>query len=211
MLKFNSVFKPTPLYKELKILNLLTNNEDVTQRVIAKELGISLAMVNFYLEKYEEEGLLTIKRDSTKSLTYILTRLRHERRKLLNMEFLEASLDVYNDAKQECINFIKKIVDAGFKKLLFYGAGEVCELFLYVINNVNEIDLEVLAVIDDDEIKIGKKITSIDIISVSNINDYAYDGILVSSYTHNDTIKEKLINLKIDENKIIEFFKGDPD
>ena len=211
MLKFNSVFKPTPLYKELKILNLLTNNEDVTQRVIAKELGISLAMVNFYLEKYEEEGLLTIKRDSTKSLTYILTRLGHERRKLLNMEFLEASLDVYNDAKQECINFIKKIVDAGFKKLLFYGAGEVCELFLYVINNVNEIDLEVLAVIDDDEIKIGKKITSIDIISVSNINDYAYDGILVSSYTHNDTIKEKLINLKIDENKIIEFFKGDPD
>ena len=211
MIKFSSVFKPTPLYKELQILNLLTNNPKVTQRDIAREIGISLAMVNSYLEKYEKEGVLKISRDSTRAGLYKLTKRGHERRKLLNMEFLEASLDVYNQAKVECINFIMKIKEDGFRKLLFYGAGEVCELLLYVLNNIREIDLEILAVIDDDEEKIGSSITGVNVIRPNEITNYTYDGILVSSYTHNDTIKSKLLNLGIEENKIIEFFKGEED
>ena len=211
MIKFSSVFKPTPLYKELMILNLLTKNPDVPQRTIARELGISLAMVNSYLVEYESRGLLSVTKDSTRLGEYQLTSLGHERRKILNMEFLEASLDVYNEAKDECINFLNKIIKDGFHKLLFYGAGEVCELILYVINNLNEeLKLDVLAVIDDDENKIGTLITGIEVIRKEDINKYDYDGILVSSYTHNFTIKEKLKKLNIDENKIIEFFKGDP-
>ena len=85
------------------------------------------------MEKYEKEGVLKISRDSTRAGLYKLTKRGHERRKLLNMEFLEASLDVYNQAKVECINFIMKIKEDGFRKLLFYGAGEVCELLLYVL------------------------------------------------------------------------------
>ena len=211
MIKFSSVFKPTPLYKELQILNLLTNNPKVTQRDIAQNIGISLAMVNSYLEQYEKEGVLKISRDSTRAGLYKLTKRGHERRKLLNMEFLEASLDVYNQAKVECINFIMKIKDDGFRKLLFYGAGEVCELLLYVLNNIREVDLEILAVIDDDEEKIGSNITGVSVIRAGDITNYDYDGILVSSYTHNDTIKSKLLALGIEENKIIEFFKGDSD
>ena len=211
MIKFSSVFKPTPLYKELQILNLLTNNPKVTQRDIAQNIGISLAMVNSYLEQYEKEGVLKISRDSTRAGLYKLTKRGHERRKILNMEFLEASLDVYNQAKVECINFIVKIKDDGFRKLLFYGAGEVCELLLYVLNNIREVDLEILGVIDDDEEKIGSNITGVSVIRAGDITNYDYDGILVSSYTHNDTIKSKLLALGIEENKIIEFFKGDSD
>ena len=211
MIKFSSVLKPTPLYKELQILNRLTNNPKVTQRDIARNIGISLAMVNSYLEQYEKEGVLKISRDSTRAGLYKLTKRGHERRKLLNMEFLEASLDVYNQAKVECINFIMKIKDDGFRKLLFYGAGEVCELLLYVLNNIREVDLEILAVIDDDEEKIGSNITGVSVIRAGDITNYDYDGILVSSYTHNDTIKSKLLALGIEENKIIEFFKGDSD
>lgn len=211
MIKFSSVFKPTPLYKELQILNLLTSNPQVTQRGIANSVGISLAMVNFYLEKYEKDGVLKISRDSTRAGLYSLTKRGHEKRKLLNMEFLEASLDVYNQAKNECINFIEKIKEDGFKKLIFYGAGEVCELLLYVMNNIREVDLEVLAVIDDDSAKIGTLITDVKVISINDLNKYDYDGILVSSYTHNDTIKKKLLSIGISENKIIEFFKGEDD
>lgn len=208
MTNFDSLFKPTPMYKELRMLNLLTNNPQITQRAIAKEVGISLAMVNSYLEEYEKRGLLNIVHDSTRLGQYSLTKKGHERRKLLNMEFLEASLDVYNQAKYECINFINKIKDNGYNNVLFYGAGEVCELLLYVINNVPEMELNVLGIVDDDVNKIGKTITNINIISKDDINKYKYDGILVSSYTNNDIIKKKLIDLNIEDNKIIEFFNG---
>lgn len=212
MIKFSSVFKPTPLYKKLMILNLLTKNPDVPQRTIAKTLEISLAMVNSYLEEYEKEGLLQVTRDSTRLGEYQLTRLGHERRKILNMEFLEASLAVYNDAKEECINFIHKIINLGYNDLLFYGAGEVCELILYVLNNLDDVPkFNVLAVIDDDEGKIGKMITGIEIIRNTDIFKYHYDGILVSSYTNNNIIKNKLIELNIEKEKIIEFFEGDND
>ena len=211
MIKFSSIFKPTPLYKELQILNLLFNNPQVTQRGIASHVGISVAMVNYYLEEYEKEGVLKIARDSTRAGLYSLTKLGDEKRKLLNMEFLKASLDVYNQAKNECINFINKIKEDGFKKLVFYGAGEVCELLLYVMNNISDASLEVLAVIDDDKNKINNEITNVKIISINDLNKYEYDGILVSSYTNNDIIKKKLLNLGIKEELIIEFFKGDPE
>ena len=168
-------------------------------------------MVNYYLEEYEKEGLVVISRSGLRDFSYCLTRYGKERRKLLNMEFLEASLDVYNKAKHECINLFKLIKDRGYKELLFYGAGEVCELLLYVLNNIDEKDLHILAIIDDDETKIGSSITGITIIRNIEINNYQYDGILVSSYVHNDTIRNKLLDLGIKEDKIIEFFKGDPD
>ena len=52
MVKFDSIYKPTPLYKKLLILNMLDSDENLTQRMIAKKVGISVSMVNSYLDEY---------------------------------------------------------------------------------------------------------------------------------------------------------------
>lgn len=203
MIKFDSIYKPTPLYKKFLILNLLESKESITQREIARNVGISVSMVNLYLESYEKEGLIETIHDSTRLSDYTITQEGKKEKQLLNMMFLEASLDLYNLAKNECIRFINKIKSLGFKNLLFYGAGEVCELIIYAINNVTDASVNILAIIDDDKKKIGLKISNKDVISINDITKYEYDAILVSSYVHSDRIENKLITKLIDKEKII--------
>ena len=54
LLNNNTFFKPTPLYKEFMILDLIEKNKDITQREIAKHLGIAVSLVNAYLDEYEK-------------------------------------------------------------------------------------------------------------------------------------------------------------
>lgn len=201
-----SFFKTTPLYKEFSLLSAISRDKHITQRDIASKMNVSVAMVNFYLDEYEEKGLIKRVYHGTKSIDYFVTDKGEERRKELSIRYLESALDVYNEAKLSCNVIFKKLRIKNFKKVLFYGAGEVCEMLLSVLNSDQSIDLDVIAVIDDDNKKIGKKILDKDIISLNGITNLSYDGILISTYTHTDTIYQKLIEQNIDKEKIVSFF-----
>ena len=207
MVRFSSLFKPTPLFKELMILNLIANEKKITQRKLSNAAGISTSMVNSYLEEYSKKGLLDITYTSTRSVSYKITKKGEEERKLLNIQYLESALDFYNSAKLECLNYLKQIINKGYKNILFYGAGEVAEIMLYVINNSNDININVLAIIDDDELKVDNNIASYKVIKFEDKDNYDYDGILISSYTNNEIIKNKLIENNIEKEKILEFFE----
>lgn len=209
MEKKESLFKPSPLYRELALLNAISDNPNATQRDIASLASVSATMINKYLDKYEDLGLIKKDYSSIKTIKYCITKKGIERRKLLSIQFLESSLDVYNQAKDQCSNFLKDIVKKHYKNILFYGAGEVAEIMVYVVTNTPDLDINILAIIDDDEKKIGSRLVNIPIISNKDINNYNYDGILISSYGHSKAILEKLHNLNIEKVKIIKFFEED--
>lgn len=199
------IFRPSPIYNELQILTLISNHDDLTQRDIAKHLGVSSSIVNEYLTTFFDNGLIIKDYKSKKVVLYKITKKGIERRKQLNMEYLKASLSVYTIAKEECASFLNALYNDEYKNLLFYGAGEVCELFLFVINDTLDLNINVHAVIDDDESKIGKKIVNKDIIGIKDINKYNYDGIFISSHTNAEINKNKLLNV-VEKKKIVEYF-----
>ena len=203
----NSFFKPTLLYKEFMILDLIEKDANITQREISKSIGVAVSMVNQYLDDYEKKGLIKRKKHSTKTVEYFVTKKGMERRKLLNIWYLKSSHEVYLSAKDNIIKFLNQIIDKGFKKILLYGAGEVAEIMLQVMNDDNTIPLEVLAVIDDDINRQNEVIVNIPIISKENINQYAHDGILVSSYKHHEVIRRNLVEIKYPLEQILEFFE----
>jgi len=206
MLTENLFFKPTPLYKEFMILDLIEKNKNITQREISQAIGVAVSMVNNYLVEYEEKGLIKRNYISTKTVEYFITKNGLERRKLLNIWYLKSSHMVYSSAKDNIISFINQIIEKGFKNILFYGAGEVAEIMLQVMNDDEKIPLKVLAVIDDDPKKLHEIIVNLPIIQTTEINKFNHDGILISSYKHHESIHKKLINLNYPTERIIHFF-----
>ncbi len=205
-MKLETFFKPTPTYKEYLLLSMIANNPNITQRDIAKEIEISVAMVNMYVNNYEKEGLLKRTYSSTRNVEYLITDKGEKRRKLLNIQYLESSLNVYNEAKTDCNKFFEKIIEKGYRNILFYGGGEAAEIMLLVLNAENP-KLNVVAIIDDDIEKQGKTLMGRPIISDTDINKYKYDGILISSYNNSKEIYRKLLNKNLNENKILQFFE----
>lgn len=202
----NGFFKPTQLFKEYLILDMIEKDPSITQRVMAATIGTSVSMVNDYLFLYEENGYITKLKHNNKNVEYFLTKKGIERRKLLNIWYLKSSHEVYLSAKDNIIKFLDQIINKGFKKILLYGAGEVAEIILLVLNDYTGIDLEALAVIDDDKSKTGNILANHLIIHKEAIKNYEHDGILVSSYTHKDTINKNLETLNYPKEKIINFF-----
>lgn len=202
----NQFFKPTALYKEYMILDLIEKNKDITQREIAFEVRSAVSLINEYLDEYEQKGLIKMKRHSTKTVEYFVTKKGKERRKVLNIWYLKSSHEVYLSAKDNIIKFLNQIVDKGFKKILLYGAGEVAEIMLNVISNHQIFPLQVLAVIDDDKLGQDQTLVNKKIIYIDQIKSFSHDGILISSYKHHEKIKEKLLEINYPSNKIIEFF-----
>jgi FlaA1/EpsC-like NDP-sugar epimerase len=202
----NSFFRPTLLHKEFMILDLIEKNPSITQREIASLIGIAVSMVNNYIENFDEQALIKRKKHSSKDVDYIITKKGLERRKLLNIWYLKSSYNVYLLAKDNIIIFLNQIIKKGFKKIILYGAGEVAEIMLQVINSDNQIPLEVVSVIDDSNDKIGSEIVNIPIIPLSDLNKYEHDCIMISSYKHHETIYKKLVYLNYPENNIIHFF-----
>jgi len=204
--KENLFFKPTPLYKEFVILDLVERDPDITQRELSNKLGIAVSMVNSYLENYENKGYIRRDYISTKTVKYIITKKGIERKKILNISYLSASQKIYQSAKENIITFLRQIIKKGFRKILLYGAGEVAEILLYTINSDRDLPLQALGVIDDDLSKIDRYISNVKIISRDSIDTIDHDGILISSYTNNKKIYRNLLNINYNKDRIIQFF-----
>ena len=202
----NAFFNPTNLYKEFMILDLIEKDANITQRVMSKELGVAVSMINAFIDSYEDKGYIRRNYISTKTVEYFITKKGIERKKLLNIWYLKSTHAVYNSAKDNIITFLNQVIEKGYKKLLLYGAGEVAEIMLQTIQNDPSIPIEIVAVIDDEEAKIGNKIINKLIISRNDISTFEHDAVLVASYTHHEAIHKKLLKLNYDKNKILNFF-----
>jgi len=203
----NLFFKPTVLYKEYMILDMIEKNTNITQREMSKTIGIAVSMVNDYLDEYEKKGFIKRKYLSTKNVEYIITKKGIERRKILNIGYLKSTHNVYQAAKENIYSFLSQVINRGFQKILLYGAGEVAEIILQVMNDDISIPIDIIAVIDDNPEKQQKILVNLPIISINEINNYFYDSILISSYTHHEAIYNKLISINYPKEKIIQFFE----
>lgn len=205
-MSYNSFFKPTILYKEYMILNLIEKNSNITQRELCKNIGVSVSMVNYYIEDFVTKRLIKKKKYSTKNVEYFLTKKGSERRKVLNVYYFNESLNVFNSAKENIILFLDNVIKKGFKNILLYGAGEIAEILLQSIVFDKNINLNILAVIDDDKSKQGKSLFNYNIISLEKVKSINHDGILISSFTNRKVILHKLKALNYDKSRILHFF-----
>jgi FlaA1/EpsC-like NDP-sugar epimerase len=188
------------------ILDLIEKDSKITQRVMSDRLNVSVSMINQYLDEYEEEGFVKRRYITTKTVQYHITKKGLERKKVLNIGYLQASQLINSSAKENIILFLNQIILKGFKNIILYGAGEVAEIMLQVINTDKSIPLNAIAIIDDNPDKLNQYISGTLIIPLEKINSLKHDGILISSYTNNESIYRKLQKMNYPENKILRFF-----
>ncbi len=98
---------PPPLDDEIRyrLLKLLEERPHLTQRELAKAMGISLGKVNYCLRAFAEEGWIRIKRYSRSSrkagYVYLLTPKGLREKSRATLRFLQHKLRQYEKIKQE--------------------------------------------------------------------------------------------------------------
>ena len=94
---------------ELKILSKIEESENLSQRIISKELNVALGLANSLIKKFIKKGFLKLKEAPMKRYMYYLTPKGLVEKTKLTKEFLETSLFFFKKSKEEYENEFKKI------------------------------------------------------------------------------------------------------
>lgn len=198
-------FNPTPDLKELLLLQHIEEEADTSQHKIAKVIGGAASMVNVYIDKLEENGYLIRDYQSAKIVYYNITPEGIKRKNYLLISYMRELLDLYKLAKNNVEIFLNKLTNKGYKNVLLYGAGEVAETIIGVIRD-GVTDLNIVAIVDDNSEKHNKELLNYKIISPDKINELKHDAIIVTSYTFENKILNRLKEVAYEEDKVVRFF-----
>lgn len=89
----------------LKILRHLEENPDISQRALARELGVSLGKTNYCLKALIQKGFVKAQNfresDNKRGYLYVLTPEGLDAKIRISMDFLKRKMSEYEQLKQE--------------------------------------------------------------------------------------------------------------
>src|SRR5262249_32626381 len=130
------------------VLGLLTSVErdsGITQRKLARDLGIALGLANAYLRRCVRQGLVKMRQVPLNRYAYYLTPQGFAEKSRLTADYLSVSFDFFHRARIECTLVLGECADRGWRKVALYGVGDLAEI---AVLSARETAIEVVCVID---------------------------------------------------------------
>jgi hypothetical protein len=121
---------------EFRILTEIAAKGDVTQRTLAKDLGIALGLTNLYMKRLVRKGFVKIGGVHPHRLRYLVTPQGIVEKSRLTYEYLQFSLWLYKQTRGTLAGALRPLIDIGLKRYALYGVGEPAELAYLTLREV---------------------------------------------------------------------------
>jgi DNA-binding MarR family transcriptional regulator len=131
----------------LGLLNAVHDNSAVTQRSVARELGIALGLANAYLKRCVKKGLIKVSQVPPNRYAYYLTPQGFAEKSRLTAEYLSYSFTFFRRARSQCEELFADCAERGRRRVALAGASELAEIATLV---AREFDIELVAVLNGD-------------------------------------------------------------
>lgn len=115
-------------YRELRVLEEIERNPRVSQRQLATELGVALGVANACVRTLARKGMLKVRGESNRSLSYHLTKQGVLHKASLALEWTNNTIGDYVQARARMRQQLESLASAGVKTVVLLGADEVAEL-----------------------------------------------------------------------------------
>lgn len=119
---------PSPLPRELQILEQIESNPDTTQANLAEQLGVAVGTVNFAVKRLIKKGYIRVKQLERRRLKYIITPAGIALRTKLAMDSLQYSMRLYRETRERAKQLIAQAKRTGATALAIHGDGELADV-----------------------------------------------------------------------------------
>src|SRR5271169_6672883 len=99
-----------------------------SQRKLASDLGIALGLVNAYLKRCVNKGLLKIGQAPARRYAYYLTPHGFAEKSRLTVEYLSSSFSFFRHAREDCSSVLKAAHARGWNRIALIGVSELAEI-----------------------------------------------------------------------------------
>jgi len=112
----------------LGLLNAVHENSALTQRSIARDLGIALGLANAYLKRCVKKGLIKVSQVPANRYAYYLTPKGFSEKSRLTAEYLSSSFGFFRAARRQCTDAFLECGRQGWSRVALAGVGDLCEI-----------------------------------------------------------------------------------
>jgi len=112
----------------LGVLDVVERDPAVTQRSVARELGIALGLANAYLKRCIRKGLIKVSQVPRRRYAYYLTPQGFAEKSRLTASYLAHSFSFFRKARAQCGELFAAAAARGHRRLALAGTGDLAEI-----------------------------------------------------------------------------------
>jgi len=114
----------------LDLLNAIDQRSDLSQRHLARQMGIALGLTNSYLKRCARKGLVKVSEAPANRYLYYLTPKGFAEKARLTGQYLANSLTFYRQAGESCSAAFKYCKNNKKGRVLLCGVSDLAEIAL---------------------------------------------------------------------------------
>ncbi|HEB12579.1 MAG TPA: winged helix-turn-helix transcriptional regulator [Actinobacteria bacterium] len=126
--KDDAVLKETEALQNLRALEEIEKNPQISQRELSSHLGVALGITNALLKTLARKGQIKIRGKNNRSLTYHLTHAGVLAKSSLAMRWTLNTIGFYRQARHSIAQRLSLLAEDGAQSVVLYGHSELTEI-----------------------------------------------------------------------------------
>ena len=131
----------------LGLLNAVHDNNTITQRSMASDLGIALGLANAYLKRCIRKGFIKVQQIPSNRYSYYLTPQGFAEKTRLTADYLTYSFTFFRRAREQCADTLHECEKKGWLRIALAGVSDLAEILTLCANDT---DVQIVGIIDAD-------------------------------------------------------------
>lgn len=114
--------------RDLALLQEIEADPDVSQAMLAEELGVAIGTVNWHIKRLVEKGFVKVKRARRRKLRYIITPEGIALRTRLTVDYIQQQFKLFRRIRNRVTNLLIPLEEADEHMLRLIGEGDVADV-----------------------------------------------------------------------------------
>ncbi len=195
---------PAHEHHSRRILDAFASDLGVSQRSLARELGIALGLTNLLIKRLVRKGWVRVIHIKPNRVRYLITPAGIAEKSRISRAYFEASVKFYRQTRDRIQQQFSALStgwpNAGTlglpKRIVFYGAGEVAEIgYICLVDT----DLQLVGVADVAPTKafFGLSVCSPEHFSGLALKGQPFDRLVVMSFADPVELRVEILALRV--------------
>lgn len=183
--------------RTLKILEEIEKDRTASQRHLARQLNVSLGLVNSFIKRLAGKGYFKVTTIPRNRVKYILTPRGFAEKSRLTYNYIHHSVQLYVDARQKLRELFESLAGQSVGSIAFFGASDLAEI-AYL--SLQETDIALNGVVDETP---GRRFFKFTVRPPEDLREMDFDRILITALGNTDAAVERVIELGIDKSRVV--------
>lgn len=151
--------------RDLRVLEEIERNPEVSQRQLANSMGVALGVANACLHALVRKGMIKIRGESNRSISYHLTKKGAGYKGTLALQWTRNTLDFYRVARANLSQRMAKLPALGVERVVLVGVDEQVEIASIV---APETGVQVTAAIRREGTYLGESVSGAPVVGLED-------------------------------------------